>query len=193
LGPVAAAAYNLTFQLGFATTQICESVAVAVQTMLARELADTTTHSPDVRRQLVRHLIQTGILIGGGVAALLSLTTFFQQDSVLRGLTNNAAIRASAAAIFPVVLVTQTLKGLAYPVNGIVMGGLDWFFSMMAMWLANFACVGIVKGFALKGTLTLGQIWWALAAFMGTQVVTGIIRYESKTGVWKVLRKEKTS
>jgi len=161
--------------------------------MLARELADTTTHSPDVRRQLVRHLIQTGILIGGGVAALLSLTTFFQQDSVLRGLTNNAAIRASAAAIFPVVLVTQTLKGLAYPVNGIVMGGLDWFFSMMAMWLANFACVGIVKGFALKGTLTLGQIWWALAAFMGTQVVTGIIRYESKTGVWKVLRKEKTS
>jgi putative MATE family efflux protein len=35
LGPVAAAAYNLTFQLGFATTQICEAVAVAVQTMLA--------------------------------------------------------------------------------------------------------------------------------------------------------------
>lgn len=35
LGPVAAAAYNLTFQLGFATTQICEAVAVAVQTLLA--------------------------------------------------------------------------------------------------------------------------------------------------------------
>ena len=36
---MAAAAYNLTFQLGFATTQICESVAVAVQTLLAREVA----------------------------------------------------------------------------------------------------------------------------------------------------------
>ena len=35
MGSVAAAAYNLTFQLGFATTQICESVAVAVQTLLA--------------------------------------------------------------------------------------------------------------------------------------------------------------
>lgn len=35
LGPVAAAAYNLTFQLGFATTQLCEAVAVAVQTLLA--------------------------------------------------------------------------------------------------------------------------------------------------------------
>ena len=30
-----AAAYNLTFQLGFATTQLCEAVAVAVQTLLA--------------------------------------------------------------------------------------------------------------------------------------------------------------
>jgi Na+-driven multidrug efflux pump len=186
---VSAAAYNLTFQLGFATTQICESVAVAVQTLLARELADTTTHSPAVRRQLVRHLIQTSILLGGGVAVVLSLTTFFQRFSVLKGLTNSVAVRDAAAAIFPAVLVTQTLKGLAYPVNGIVMGGLDWLFSMIAMWAANVACVGIVKGFALKGTLTLGQIWWALAAFMGTQVVTGIIRYESKTGVWKVLKK----
>ena len=35
LGSVAAAAYNLTFQLGFATTQLCEAVAVAVQTLLA--------------------------------------------------------------------------------------------------------------------------------------------------------------
>jgi putative MATE family efflux protein len=35
LGSVSAAAYNLTFQLGFATTQLCEAVAVAVQTLLA--------------------------------------------------------------------------------------------------------------------------------------------------------------
>ncbi|CAB9512790.1 Protein DETOXIFICATION [Seminavis robusta] len=192
LGPVAAAAYNLTFQLGFATTQICESVAVAVQTLLARELADTTTYPQPVRRQLIRHLINTSILIGGGVAGLLSLTTFFQRDSILRGLTSNAAIRDASAAIFPVVLVTQTLKGLAYPVNGIVMGGLDWIFSMIAMWTANFACVGLVRFFAMNGTVGLGKIWWALAAFMGCQVVTGILRVESKTGVWRALRKEET-
>jgi len=38
LGAVGAAAYNLTFQLGFATTQICESVAIACQTMIAKEV-----------------------------------------------------------------------------------------------------------------------------------------------------------
>lgn len=193
LGPVAAAAYNLTFQLGFATTQICEAVAVAVQTLLARELADTTSHSEFVRARIVRHLINTSMLIGGGVAALLSLTTFFQRDSVLRSLTTNEAIRDASRKIFPAVLLTQVFKGLAYPTNGIIMGGLDWVFTMIAMWAANIVCVGMVKGFSMGGNIvSLGQIWWALAAFMATQVVTSIFRFQSKTGVWQVLRYEKS-
>ena len=79
------------------------------------------------------------------------------------------------------------LKGLAYPVNGISMGGLDWKFTMIAMWIANFVCVGLIK---FGGVMTLNKIWWALAAFMGTQVVSGILRVEAKSGVWKLLKKE---
>lgn len=189
LGAVAAAAYNLTFQLGFATTQICEAVAVAVQTLLARELADNQTHSPAIKAKLVRHLINTSLLLGGGVASALSLTTFLQKDSILRGLTTNTAIREASAVIFPAVLLTQVFKGLAYPVNGIVMGGLDWFFTMGAMWAANFVCIGMIGFWSMGGaTVSLTQIWWALAAFMATQVVTGILRYQSKTGVWRVLK-----
>jgi Na+-driven multidrug efflux pump len=189
LGSVAAAAYNLTFQLGFATTQICEAVAVAVQTLMARELADKQTHSPTIKAKLIRHLIQTAILMGGTVASALSLTTFLQKDSILRGLTTNTAIREASSIIFPAVLATQVFKGLAYPVNGIIMGGLDWIFSMSAMWAANFVCIGMVSFWSLGGaTVNLTQIWWALAAFMATQVVTGILRYESKTGIWRVLK-----
>ena len=132
------------------------------------------------------------MLIGGGVASLLSLTTFLQRDSVLRGLTTNPAVRDASAAIFPAVLVTQMFKGLAYPTNGIIMGGLDWIFTMIAMWAANVVCIGMIKAFTVGGnTASLGQIWWALAAFMATQVVTSILRFQSKTGVWKVLRYEK--
>jgi Na+-driven multidrug efflux pump len=194
LGSVAAAAYNLTFQLGFATTQICEAVAVAVQTLLARELSVDSSLSPhgeDRKASLVRHLINTSLWLGGGVATALSLGTYWHRDWILSGLTTNVAIRSASAAIFPVVLLTQILKGFAYPVNGIIMGGLDWVYSMVAMWIANFVCVGMVYNFAsrnVSGVATLGQLWWALAAFMGVQVVAGIIRYESKTGIWKVLR-----
>ena len=60
------------------------------------------------------------------------------------------------------------------------------------MWAANFVCVGMLKGWSRGGALpSLLQIWWALAAFMGTQVLTGILRYESKTGVWSVLKTKK--
>ena len=83
------------------------------------------------------------------------------------------------------------LKGLAYPVNGIIMGGLDWKFTMIAMWSANFVCVGMVNMFVRREAITLAKIWWALAAFMGTQVITGILRFQSKTGVWKVLKGDK--
>ena len=161
---MAAAAYNLTFQLGFATTQICESVAVAVQTLLAREIAsggddgDKNTKQTIMKAKRVRHLINGSILVGGIVAGGLSLLTFFQKESVLRGLTTDASIREASRVIFPAVLVTQgeicfllccfdsfslysrntnkhdayiVLKGLAYPVNGIIMGGLDWKFTML--------------------------------------------------------------
>jgi len=189
LGAVAAAAYNLTFQLGFATTQICEAVAVAIQTLLARELADNQTHSPVTKAKLVRHLIRTALLIGGSIATSLSFTTFLQKDSILRGLTTSKAIQETSAIIFPAVLLTQVFKGLAYPVNGIIMGGSDWVFAMTSMWVANLVCIGMIGFWSIGGvSVSLTQIWWALAAFMATQVVMGILRYESKTGVWSVLK-----
>lgn len=196
LGSVAAAAYNLTFQLGFATTQICESVAVAVQTLLAREIAGGEFKESDTKKFLrarrIRHLINGSILVGGLVAGSLSTLTWFQKESVLRGLTTDASIREASRVIFPAVMVTQVLKGLAYPVNGIIMGGLDWRFSMAKMWLANIVCVGMIQFWARNGGIvSLGNIWWALAAFMGTQVITGALRFSSKTGIWSILRSEK--
>jgi putative MATE family efflux protein len=197
LGSVAAAAYNLTFQLGFATTQICEAVAVAVQTLLARELSakSNTKDGEIIKASVVRHLIVTSLWLGGGVATTLSFATYWRRDWILAGLTTNASIRSASAAIFPIVLLTQILKGLAYPVNGIIMGGLDWVYSMIAMWIANGVCVGMVYNFAkhnVNGVATLSQLWWSLSAFMAVQVVSGILRYQSKTGVWNVLRAQKT-
>lgn len=193
LGAIAAATYNITFQLGFATTQICESIAVAVQTLLARELSsipDTTTTTAS-RREVnqrsygIKHLIRHSIVTGGAIAFFLSSVTYLQQDKVLNGLTSSTAIRACAKGIFPAVLLTQVLKGLAYPVNGIIMGGLDWKFTMFAMWASNLVCLLLLR---LSGNMTLNKIWYSLAAFMGTQVVTGLIRVQSRTGVWKILK-----
>lgn len=61
-----------------------------------------------------------------------------------------------------------------------------------AMWLANIVCVGMIQFWGRgAGVVSLGQIWWALAAFMGVQVVTGALRFSSMTGIWSILRAEK--
>lgn len=67
------------------------------------------------------------------------------------------------------------------------MGGSDWKFTMVAMWLANAVCIGMLK---LGGVVTLNKIWWALCAFMGVQVISGIVRFKSQTGIWRVLKED---
>ncbi len=139
LATVSAAAYYLRFQLGFVTTQIGEAVAVAVQTLLGPEMDNTESNTPAAGRAgLIGHLVNASLSLAGGVATELSLTTYWRRDLILAGLTTSAAVHAAAAGIFPPVLLTQVLKGLAYPVSGIIMGGLDWYFTMGVMWIANF-------------------------------------------------------
>ena len=158
-------------------------MAVAVQTLLARELANESK-DPTLQKTTLSYLINGSILAGGSVALSLSLLTFLKRKSIIAGLTTNLPVQSAALSIFPAVLATQILKGLAYPVNGIIMGGLDWKFTMICMWIANFVCVGMLK---FGGIVTLNKIWWALAAFMGVQVGTGIMRFRSQTGVWNKL------
>ena len=65
LGAVASAAHILCFQLGVVTTQVCESAAIATQTLLAREM-----NAARPRPAVARHIVARGLLIGGGALTL---------------------------------------------------------------------------------------------------------------------------
>ena len=106
MGPIRAVAYNIMFQVGFATTQICEAVAVAVQTLLAREIADTSRPNT-IRAQSTRHLVNGSICVGGFVSITLSLLTFLKRSSLVKSLSSNPEVQAACLAICPAVLITQ--------------------------------------------------------------------------------------
>lgn len=198
LGVVGAAAYNLTFQVGFATTQLCESIAIAVQSLIARELgvlkaatlasASGTASIREVEeaRGNLWHLIKRGCVLGAMVSGGLSVVTLCSKSTVMRGLTSDLSVQATALAVFPLVMACQVNKGLAYPVNGIIMGGLDWGFSTVTMWLANVICIGLLLLWSPH--VGLSELWTALSVFMAIQWVSGVIRFASGTGVWKLLR-----
>lgn len=81
-------------------------MAVAVQTLLARELADDS-RPPKLRIAALKHLINGSIVSGGIVALTLSFVTFFKRSYVIAGLTTNTAVQATALSFFPAVLATQ--------------------------------------------------------------------------------------
>jgi Na+-driven multidrug efflux pump len=163
LGTISMAAYSLTFNLGFATSQLCESVSIAAQALLAREFPFSNAR----RKISAAHLIRRSLLLGFLISAALSGTTLWNQKNVLNQLTKSPEVFQAAAKIMPVVLLTQMIKGLAYSTGGIILGGLDWYWSSLGMQISAVVCIGLT--YALPPSLW--NIWIALAGFMGIQVV----------------------
>ena len=162
LGTIPMAAYSLTFNLGFATSQLCESISVAAQALIARSIPLDSQRKKAATAHIITRAIQAGILVSGGLA----VATIFNQNGVLGSLTTSTEVRTAALKIMPVVLLTQIFKGLSYSTGGILLGGLDWSYSTIGMCIASAVCVGVIKIFPSS----LWNVWAALAAFMGTQV-----------------------
>ena len=203
LGAVASAAHNLCFQLGVATTQICEALAIAMQTLLARELGrakaeaeeedggagEKAAKGSNARAPIVRHIVKRGLAVGMITASSLAFTTFLNRRSVVYGLTTSPEVRAAAVGVLPLVLLCQALKGLAYPVNGALMGALDWSASAASMWSAQLACLATVLVFSRGGqrVLSLNALWASLAVLFMAQIVVGFARIVSGKGPWVAL------
>eukprot|EP00962_Isochrysis_galbana_P040006 scaffold14464_cov108-Isochrysis_galbana.AAC.2 len=265
LGPIPAAAYALTFQLGVATTQLCEAVSLAMQALLSRELNQHAALQDRIRgakgegagaaagagagvgtaagtgagpkfgldagpetgagvgaavppgrgaaapppegrrpgmvpapaaavieaaacRANARHVLRRGLLLGLGLATALSLITWAFRGMAVGALTSSAEVRAAAVAVMPLVLVTQVIKGLAYPSNAMLMGGSDWLASTLAMWASSALLVRLLSS-PTSGS-GLMDVWAALAACFAMQVVTALGRVASRTGPWRVLRRQ---
>lgn len=162
LGTIPMAAYSLTFNLGFATSQLCESVSIAAQALIARDIPLDSPRKKAASAHIITRAIQAGILVSGGLA----VATINNRDGVLGSMTTSPEVRAAAALVMPVVLVTQIFKGLSYSTGGILLGGLDWGFSTFGMCVASLVCIAVTRGLPPS----LWNVWVALAAFMGTQV-----------------------
>ena len=169
LGTIPMAAYSLTFNLGFATSQLCESISIAAQALIARSIPLDSNRKKAATAHIITRAIQGGILVSAG----LGIFTIFNQNGVLSSMTTSSEVRTAASRVMPVVLATQIFKGLSYSTGGILLGGLDWSFSTLGMCIASTVCVGVVSCFPSS----LWNIWVALAAFMGTQVIFILLFY----------------
>ena len=96
------------------------------------------------------------------------------------------------AAVLPAVLAAQVLKGAAYPINGALMGGLDWGAAAASMWAAQLSCVAAVAVWSRRGAvaLSLPNLWATFVLLFIVQCVSGLARILSGSGPWKLLYQE---
>ena len=214
LGPVASAAHLLCFNLGVTLSQLSEAIAIATQTLLARALGELRVRDAAARdaaslraepakqkaafakakaaadavteaQSDAWHIIQRACLAGGLVAGGVTSFTTLRPRAMVAGLTTDAAVRAACHSILTPVLVCQFFKGLAYPANGIIMGGLDWGFASLGLWAGSLCCIGIIT-FG-PGPPTLLRIWSGIAVFVAAQSILVAARVASRTGPWRIL------
>jgi len=195
-GPVVAGAYSLTFQLGFATSQVAESLATSTQVLLAQALRkdqESQAFAPLSTAEAGRHVVVRGLQAGLALSLLLGTATLLFQGSVLRLMTSDALVRATASGAMLWVLLAQALKAMAYPMNGALMGALDWNYSAVALWIAGLAGVASARlcgpGAAAGGTAALAGLWVGLVGFFGVQLLLGLGRIASGRGPWRALRR----
>ena len=179
LGSITMAAYSLTFNLGFATSQLCESILIAAQALLARDMPLQTQQKKVAAAHVITRAIQAGVVI----SSLLSIITVLNKEKVISSMTSSLAVRQMATQAMPIVLIAQVFKCLSSSTGGILLGGLDWNWSTASMSIAALLCVILTK--ILPGSLT--SIWIALATFMATQLVVATYRIFSNKGPWKDL------
>lgn len=106
LGSIAASAYSVTFQIGFFITLACESITVAVQTLLSRELADES-QTLALRRQIATHLVRTSILSGMTITAALGSIVYLKRFSIVKVFSTSPEVQQATLAAFPSFLITQ--------------------------------------------------------------------------------------
>ena len=171
------AAHQILLQLTLAASLLADAVAIAGQSLLASALSRGEGGQRRVR-VLLRTMATSGLLVGAATAAALALggpalTAVFSADP---------AVRAAAAATWPVIVWTQPLYTLAFAVDGMLFGASDWVGAAGVMIGSSLPALLVIR----LGARTHGlpAIWAGLGAFMALRSLLGTARIISGRA-WK--------
>lgn len=162
LGSVPMATYSLTFNLGFTAAQLCESVGIAAQALLARDVPFDT----EKKQVAARHVINRALQIALFISLVLVCTISSNLDRLLSRMTSSIEVRSLATSVMPIVMLAQIVKGLSSATGTILLGGCDWLWSSLSMQTASLVCVLLIAMLPPS----LNSIWIALGTFMFVQV-----------------------
>ncbi len=173
-GEASIAAHQVAFQLWIFLALVLDSVAIAGQIIVGRELGGDRR---DEAYGAGERMIWLSVALGGGFAALMLVLS----GVLPRAFTGDAAVLDEAALLWPLFAVMQPLNGAVFALDGILIGAGDGPFLAGSMVAAFLACAAVLLG-ALAGDWGIRGVWAALVVLILVRLTLMTARF--RRGRW---------
>ena len=170
-GPVSLAAYSIAIEIWNLLALTLDAIAIAGQSLVGRFLgASDVDEARSAGRRMLQWGVVSGIAMGLVIAALHTvLPRLFTTDPEV--------VRAAAGFLLAVALM-QPINGVAFTLDGLLIGAGDVGYLAVAMFVS--AAVFVPAAVAVARTdVGIGWLWAALGLFMATRAVTLGVRWRS--------------
>ncbi len=172
LGDPELAAYQIAFQLWIFLALVLDSIAIAGQIIVGRELG--ADRARDAYAASVR-MVQLSIALGA-VFALLLLALV---DVLPRVFTSDPAVLEQCRELWPIFALMQPLNGAVFALDGILIGASDGPFIAASMVLAFLVCAGVLVA-SLARDWGIRGVWVALLVLILVRLATMGLRFRRR-------------
>ena len=170
------AAHEVAFQLWSVLALSLDAVAIAAQALIGRALG---AGDAEEARRVGRRVVQWGWWAGVGLAVVVLATSPILPNIF----SNDPAVTGLAAFLLIHVALWQPLNGIAFALDGILIGAGDLRFLAFAMAAAS--AVLIAGGLlVLRLDLGIGWLWGAIGIWMTMRAVALLHRFRGDA--WQV-------
>ena len=164
MGDAELGAYQVSFQLWLFLALVLDAVAIAGQIIVGRELgAGRPQRAFDASVRMIVLSIALGVAFS---IALLSL-----RDVLPHVFTQDAAVLAQCALLWPVLALVQPLSGAVFALDGILIGASDVRFIAGSMAVAFVACAATLA-IVVGRDLGVRGAWVAIAVLIAARAAT---------------------
>lgn len=181
IGAAEVAAHEVAFAVWSLFALALDAVAIAGQAMIGRFLG---ADDPATAREAGRRMLELGVGAGVVVGAIV-----LAARPVLPGVfSDDPAVISLAGFLFLWVAVLQPLNGLAFVLDGLLIGAGDMRFLAVAM-VGALAVTVPCAAAVLVLDLGIGWVWASIAVLMTARVV--MLSWRWRSGAWAVVGAER--
>jgi putative MATE family efflux protein len=157
-GDAAIAAHQVAFQLWIFLALVLDSVAIAGQIIVGRELGAG-------RREEAYGASERMIWLSVALGAAFALVMLALAGVIPRAFTDDASVLDQTALLWPLFALMQPLNGAVFALDGILIGASDGRFLAVSMFAAFAACAAVLL-LTVEADWGIRGVWAALVVLI---------------------------